>query len=307
MKLSIPLFALLLLLSCNADRTQDREEQFPKVLKTATGKEFPIAEPSEKNLEKYRKAKGDYEANPNNADNIIWYGRRAGYLPDYEKAIAIFSEGIEKFPKDARIYRHRGHRHISVRNFEAAITDLNRAAELIEGKENEIEPDGMPNAQNIPISTLHGNIWYHLGLAYFLKGDYENAFNAYTNCRNTGSNDDNIVSSTHWLFSIACRMKNDSLAEQMLEPIHSEMEIIENTSYYDLCKFYKGLIPIDSLLTEEGTPSGDAVKYGLANWYRCNGDLKNAEAMDTDILNGKAWNSFGFIASEADRKRDGGE
>jgi len=46
-------------------------------------------------------------------------------------------------------------------------------------KPNQIEPDGLPNAKNIPISTLKGNIWYHLGLAYYLKGDFENALWAY--------------------------------------------------------------------------------------------------------------------------------
>ena len=37
---------------------------------------------------------------------------------------------------------------------------------MIAGKEDSIEPDGMPNPQNIPVSSLHTNIWYHLGLAY---------------------------------------------------------------------------------------------------------------------------------------------
>ena len=48
-------------------------------------------------------------------DNIIWYGRRTAYLGDYREAIRIFSEGIEKHSKDARMYRHRGHRYISIR------------------------------------------------------------------------------------------------------------------------------------------------------------------------------------------------
>ncbi len=62
-----------------------------------------------------------------------------------------------------------------IREFDRAIQDFEKAATLIEGTEDKIEPDGLPNAQNIPVSTLHTNIWYHLGLAYYLQHDLENA------------------------------------------------------------------------------------------------------------------------------------
>jgi hypothetical protein len=58
-------------------------------------------------------ARADYEADPNDADAIIWLGRRIGYTGLYREAIDVFSEGIEKHPDDARMYRHRGHRWIS--------------------------------------------------------------------------------------------------------------------------------------------------------------------------------------------------
>ena len=54
-------------------------------------------------LERLAPARGDYESDPDNADNIIWYGRRTAYAGDYRGAIEIFSEGIEKFPADARM------------------------------------------------------------------------------------------------------------------------------------------------------------------------------------------------------------
>ncbi|HIB96733.1 MAG TPA: hypothetical protein EYO70_09315, partial [Candidatus Marinimicrobia bacterium] len=95
-----------------------------------------------RNLEK---AQTDYDNNPENADNIIWLGRRTAYFGEYHKAIEIFSEGITKFPDDARMYRHRGHRYISTRKFDLAIEDLEKASKLIFNKEDEIEPDGLPN------------------------------------------------------------------------------------------------------------------------------------------------------------------
>ena len=49
-----------------------------------------------------------------------------------------------------------------------------KAIELVAGNVDQIEPDGLPNKNNIPLTTLHGNIWYHLGLAYYLKNDMKN-------------------------------------------------------------------------------------------------------------------------------------
>ncbi len=112
---------------------------------------------------------------PTDVDAIIWYGRRTAYLGRYRDAIRIYSNGIELHPEDARLYRHRGHRFISTRQLDKAIADFEYAAALIEGTDDEIEPDGLPNALGIPVSTLHSNIWYHLGLAYYLSGDYERA------------------------------------------------------------------------------------------------------------------------------------
>ncbi len=77
------------------------------------------------------------------------------------------------------MYRHRGHRYITLREFDKAIADFNKAVELIEGTDDIVEPDGAPNAAGIPTSTLHTNIWYHLGLAHYLKGDFAAALLAY--------------------------------------------------------------------------------------------------------------------------------
>ena len=303
-----PLFLLVVLFwatSCKEGETK-KVEAAESIEQTVTfttplGKEFVVPHPSEKMRAQYEVAKKDYERDSNNADNIIWYGRRTAYLGNYKDAISIYSEGIEKFPEDARFYRHRGHRYISIRAFDKAIDDLKKASELITGTKNEIEPDGMPNARNIPVSTLHGNIWYHLGLAYYLKHDYEKAFEAYLKCRESGELPDNIVSSTHWLYMIQQRLGNKEMAEEMLEPITEEMDVIENQSYYELCKLYKGLTPADSLVqTVTGNPSSDAIGYGIANWYFYNEDKEKAKKMMEALIESKAFTSFGYIAAESD-------
>ncbi len=266
-----------------------------------SGKPLYSSTPGEKVIAAVAAAKQDYDADPDNADNIIWYGRRVAYTGDYRRAIDIFSEGIEKFPDDARMYRHRGHRYISIREFDRAIADLERASELIDGTSNETEPDGAPNALNIPVSSLHGNIWYHLGLAYYLKQDWDNAYRAYKNGFDAGRNDDNRVSTTHWLYMILQRKGDPAAAAKVLDVISADMNVIENMSYHNLCLFYKGELTMEELIGEnEDSPAGAAVMYGAANWHFYNSDVEKARDMFEDMIATDGWSAFGVIAAEAD-------
>lgn len=265
------------------------------------GKPLYSAPAGKEVLERLATARTTYEANPEIADSIIWYGRRTAYAGDFRGAIEIYTEGIEKFPDDARMYRHRGHRYISIREFDRAIDDLEHASRLIEGTENETEPDGLPNALNIPISSLHGNIWYHLGLAYYLNHDWENAWRAYREGFNASRNDDNKVSTSHWLYMIARRLGKDEAAASVLENISADMTVIENASYHDLDLFYKGEKTASELIGEgEDSSTGAATAYGVANWYYYNGQPEKADAMLQDLLATSSWAAFGFIAAEAD-------
>jgi tetratricopeptide (TPR) repeat protein len=252
-------------------------------------------------LANYESAKVTFDADPYDVDNIIWYGRRVAYLGRYREAIEIYSKGLKEHPNDARLYRHRGHRYISIREFDRAIEDFEKAAALIEGMENEVEPDGVPNLLGIPISSLHGNIFYHLGLSYYLKQDWENALRAYRNGFNSSRNDDNRVSTTYWIYLILLRMERPDEAQEALDVISKNMTIIENMSYHQLCLLYKGEIEIEDMMdANANNPTNAAVAYGIANWYYYNGNDEKANEVLNNILEGASWASFGFIAAEAD-------
>ena len=141
-----------------------------------------------------------YQNDSTNAEHIVWYGRRTAYLGNYKEAIDIYTRGMQLFPKDPRFLRHRAHRYITLRCFDKAIADLEKAKEMIMGKTDEVEADGLPNALNIPTTTLHFNIWYHLGLAYYLKGDFEKALYAYNQNMLVADNNDSYVATLNWLY-----------------------------------------------------------------------------------------------------------
>ena len=254
--------------------------------------------------EQLAQAREALAARPNDPDLLIWEGRRLAYLSRYNDAIRVFSDGIARFPNDARFYRHRGHRYISIRKLDAAIADFEKAAQLIAGKPDEVEPDGQPNARNIPIGSLQSNVWYHLALAYYLKGDWSNAARAARSGIAVSTNPDRLVSQTHWLYMALRRAGRTQEAAAALEPIRDGFDIIENDSYYRLVRMYKTGVPasvVDSILgAGVQNPSDASFAYGVANWVLYNGDTTRAVRAFEQLMSGGSWASFGFIAAEAD-------
>ena len=272
-----------------------------KQANTLDGKPLYSAAPSEKALANLDKAQKAYNATSNDPDSLVWLGRRTAYTGDFLGAIDIFTQGIDRFPNDPRFYRHRGHRYISVREFKKASNTLEIAAKLISGTKNKIEPDGLPNPLGIPISSLHGNTWYHLGLAYYLQHDWANALRTYNNGFNAARNADNMVSTTHWRYMILRRMGKHEEAQAVLADITEDMNVIENTNYYNLCLFYKGVITLDELTLNLGdNPGGAAIAYGVANWHFVEGNTTEAKEQLKALTSTNSWAGFGYIAAEAD-------
>jgi len=252
-------------------------------------------------------ARAAWERAPDNVDAIIWLGRRTAYLGRYREAIGIYTDGITQHPDDARLYRHRGHRYITVRELDQAIADLEHAAMLVEGQPDQVEPDGQPNARNIPTSTLHSNIWYHLALARYLKGDWTGATEGWRRAREAVDNPDNLVAASHWLYLSLMRSGRQVEAEAVILPITSDLDVIENGSYHQLLLLYRGDRTVDDLVGQAGEgASGSAMRYGVSAWHLVHGRQAEAALMWSQILEGPDWPSFGFIAAEADTARRAG-
>ncbi|MBT8335943.1 MAG: tetratricopeptide repeat protein [Gemmatimonadetes bacterium] len=249
----------------------------------------------------------DYTAAPEEADAIIWYGRRLAYLGRYAEAIEIYSQGMVLHPGDARMYRHRGHRRISIRDLDGAIDDFLAGVERIRGTEDEVEPDGLPNARGIPTSTLHFNIWYHLGLAHYLQGDFERALLAWNDCLAVSNNPDAVVATTYWLHNALRRLGLDDQADLLLSEITADMDIIENTAYHDVLLLHKGEKTAEELagpMGDDATLSSTTTSYGVAVWHLVNGRRDTAYGMFESILeNGGQWAAFGYVAAEAEMAR----
>ncbi len=251
-------------------------------------------------------ARDELSQNPDDPAKIVWVGRRLGYLWRMNEAIAVYTEGIAKHPDFAPLYRHRGHRYISVRRFEDAETDLAKAARLIEGQPDQIELDGAPNELNIPLTTTAFNVWYHLSLARYLQGDFEGALEAYRETMKYSlKHDDNLVATLDWMYMTLRRLERSSAAASALQQIHPEMNIIENHAYHRRLLMYTGELQPDDLLDGEDAETLDWATqgYGVGNWHLYNDRLNRAREIFKGVVAGEYWPAFGFIAAEVDLAR----
>jgi len=287
--------------------TQVIEPKTTKGYTSLLGKELIKPEISSRELSKRKRqlnlAKIAFDQNLDSLDSYVWLGRRLAYLYEYDSAIKVFSSGLSKFPEAYQLYRHRGHRYITTRQFEKAISDLTQAAFFIRNRPIEIEKDGLPNKRNIPRTTVQFNIWYHLGLVYYLKGDYDKAISAYKKCLEISDNDDMLVAATDWLYMTYRKIGNSESANSLLTDIKRRMDIMENNSYHNRLLMYQGKKEPSELFDLNQSKSNIYLitqGYGVGNWYYYNGQTNKALEIFEKLIESESWHAFGYLAAEVE-------
>jgi tetratricopeptide (TPR) repeat protein len=191
-----------------------------------------------------------------------------------------------------------------VREFDKAIADLTKASQLIAGKADEPEPS-TADPKVMSAETLHYAIWYHLGLAHYLKGDFASAEKVYRQCLAVArGNDDQIAGASDWLYMTVRRLGRADDAAKVLDAISPAMKVTSDRNYLDRLLMYKGAYAPEDLLRA----GGDAVTaatyaYAVGNWYLYNGRPADAKAVFQQVVKGANWMPFGFIAAEAELAR----
>ena len=249
-------------------------------------------------------AQAAFDADPDEM-NTIWLGRRLAYLQRYEEAVAVFSEGLTRFPESYRLLRHRGHRHITLRQFDAAIADFETAHALMPKGVIETEPDGMPNALGIPLSNTQFNILYHHALAHYLKGDFAAAERLWRECLDYADNPDLQVATRDWLYMTLRRLGEVEAAAEVIAAIPPDIEVIEDQAYLQRLRLYRGELAPEDLLAEGIDDSLLLVTqgYGVGNWYLYQGQPERATEVFQRVIDTGASAAFAYIAAEADLQR----
>ena len=256
------------------------------------------------------RADAELAADPDNVTRIINAGIARGAARRFNSAIEMFSRGIAKFPDEARLYRFRGHRYLSLRRFDDAVADLERA---------------------VVLDSTNYDITYHLALAYYLTKRYDDAVAAidkcvafadnakwlaveearvnpiwYRSCMSIKTDEDARVAMLDWRYRSLRRAGKNADARRLARGIREGWVVDENRPYYRALLFYRGIrdetSTLDSL-SAAGELAFVTGAYGVANWHLMEGDTARARALFEQIVATSQWPAFGFIGAEADLAR----
>jgi tetratricopeptide (TPR) repeat protein len=199
-----------------------------------------------------------------------------------QEAVQTFTRAMAIAPNDPILYRWRGHRNLSVRNFDAAMTDLTRGY-------------GMD-------STMYG-ILYHLGVLRFVRGDFNAAADAFARAQRRAPDGGELAGSTDWLWMSLQRAGRSAEAAAMLARRPDSLPA--TNAYARRLRLYRGEILPITVLTPADTSDIDVatLAFGLGNWYMVKGDTVRARELFRRSVQSGGWPAFGFMASEAELDR----
>ena len=244
-------------------------------------------------------AQAAYDRTPQDRDALIWLGRRIGYTGAYQRAIDLYTLGLQQHPDSPFLLRHRGHRYLSIRDTRRARADLERAWAGVRSQPDVVEPDGQPNARGIPTSTMHSNIRYHLALAYFLDGDFALAVPIWAEDARVAANLDQRVAATYWWVLSLAHLGRRAEVAALLAPIDPAWDIIENGVYHRLLLYMKGALSEERLLSADADAlERQTIGNGVGQWHAANGRPAEARVAWQRVLAGNPAPSFGVLAAE---------
>jgi tetratricopeptide (TPR) repeat protein len=229
-----------------------------------------------------KSARAALAADPKNIARIVELGVAESGARQFREAIATFTRGLEIEPNNALLLRWRGHRYLSVREFDRAFADLTRGGALDK--------------------TIYG-IPYHLGVIQFVRGDFSAAAASFAKAQPIAPDAGELAGSTDWLWMSLSRAGRGAEAKAMLDRRPDSKPV--TNAYSRRLQLYRGEIGPDAVLTPADTDDVQiaTLAYGLGNWYLLRGDKAQARTWFERSIQSGGWPAFGFIASEAELRR----
>jgi tetratricopeptide (TPR) repeat protein len=234
------------------------------------------------------KAAAALATDPGNIQKVIALGTAQAGVRQMREAIETFTKGIALHPEAAILYRWRGHRYLSVREFAKAEADFKKGMALD--------------------SAVYG-IWYHWGIVKFVKGDFAGAAAAFQRAQPIAPDPGELKGSTDWLWMSLSRAGRFAEAKAMLDKRLDSLQTDTSYGYTRRLRLYRGEITPAQLFGPADTSDVQVatLSFGLGNYYLIRGEKAKAmEQFRRSVASG-GWPGFGFIVSEAELKRAKGK
>jgi tetratricopeptide (TPR) repeat protein len=233
-----------------------------------------------------RTARAALDGDPKSIARMIDLGVAQSGARQFREAIATFTRGLEIEPNNALLLRWRGHRYLSVREFDRAYADLSRGSKLD--------------------ASIYGN-WYHLGIVQFLREDFAGAAASFARAQPIAPDPGELAGSTDWLWMSLSRAGRG--AEAVIElnrMLDRRPEKPVDYAYTRRLRLYRGEIGPEAVITPADTDEVQiaTLAYGLGNWYLVRGDRALArKSFERSVQAAGGWPGFGFIVSEVELQR----
>jgi tetratricopeptide (TPR) repeat protein len=223
-------------------------------------------------------------AEPSNVERIIALGIAQSGARQFREAIQTFTRGLKIDPKNAVLYRWRGHRFLSVRDYDRALADLNQG--------------------NLIDSAVYG-IWYHLGVLRYIRGEFGAAADAFKRGLPIAPNAVERAGSYDWQWMSLMRAGKEDEARALLKSMPDSVPIAAANAYSRRLRLYQGRIGPGDVFTPADTDdvAVATLSYGIGNWYLLRKETKRAKEWFERSVQSGGWPAFGFMASEAELKR----
>jgi tetratricopeptide (TPR) repeat protein len=222
---------------------------------------------------------------PADGDAHLFRCRALAGLRRHEEAIAACTEAVRLKPDNPDALRDRGHYYLNLGRIEPGLTDLKRAESLTKSDRG---------------------IYYHLGMAYYLRGDFASAATAFGACSKNSSDDGAKIECQAWQYPSLRRAGREEEARRLLGSITARSLAGHPGNYLDRLLLFTGARSeqaVADTMSVEGALSETTVGYSLGLWHLLQGRPGQARAYFQRVLATGYTTSWGYRAAASDVKR----
>ena len=229
---------------------------------------------NEKALEAYDRAAS---LDASRADIQLGRCRTLARLTRHADAVAACDRAVTLDPASWEAVRDRGHYLINLNRLDAALSDMEKAASM---KQGDYQID------------------YHLGLAYFITGDYARAVPVWQACVKDAPEPGNKVACYAWLYPSLRKAGRDAEAAQALDAALA-LGAKPDAAYMNRLMLFKGtLSEAEAARQMEASALQQATTgFSIGLWHELNGRADEAREYYQKATASDARTAFGHVAA----------
>ncbi|HZU21302.1 MAG TPA: tetratricopeptide repeat protein [Terriglobales bacterium] len=223
---------------------------------------------------------------PDRADIQLGRCRALAALRKFDEALQACDRSLQAQPNNPEALRDRGHYKLNMGRTDDAESDLQKAEAL---------------------NSADRNIYYHLGLAHYFKGEFGEAARQFQGCLKNSKEKADQIECDAWLYPSLVRAGQKRDAQALLDGITPDPSITGHPAwYFDRLLLFKGAKTEDQVsanLNAEGALSLESIGYSLALWHLLNGRNDKAREYYARVLHEDLPFAWGYRAAQADVQR----